>query len=216
MTATTREKAWEKIREMMPSANFAYSEQSSANAGYSIYRDENDFYNYVCDLGDRLEVNISDGSTCNIWIIPETETKNDTRLTATTSKKTYNLSFESFQFVYGMLCKVASDAYLDLDADCTLAEVADFMSKAGKIFKAANKARENNGSFTIQLTSCEYYSDGNNNLHSNNFNCWTCISENNDGDGFYFAPDTRYTPAHHDIYLHKKTALADLMQTLNF
>ena len=39
----------------------------SERAGYPVYSDAKDFYNYVCDLGNRLEVNFIDGDTLNIW-----------------------------------------------------------------------------------------------------------------------------------------------------
>ena len=38
----------------------------SERAGYPVYSGR-EFYNYVCDLGDRLEVNFVDGDTLNIW-----------------------------------------------------------------------------------------------------------------------------------------------------
>lgn len=44
--------------------------QASARAGYPVYRcyGEGLYYNYICDLGNRLEVNLGDGSTVNVWI----------------------------------------------------------------------------------------------------------------------------------------------------
>lgn len=49
--------------------------QSSARAGYPVYRcyGEGLYYNYICDLGNRLEVNLGDGSTVNVWIDDDAE-----------------------------------------------------------------------------------------------------------------------------------------------
>lgn len=49
--------------------------QSSARAGYPVYRCYGDglYYNYICDLGNRLEVNLGDGSTVNVWIDDDAE-----------------------------------------------------------------------------------------------------------------------------------------------
>ena len=41
---------------------------ASGRAGYDVFRSESDYYSYICDLGDRLEVNLSNGDTVNIWI----------------------------------------------------------------------------------------------------------------------------------------------------
>lgn len=41
---------------------------ASSRAGYDVFRSENDYYSYICDLGDRLEVNLSNGDTLNVWI----------------------------------------------------------------------------------------------------------------------------------------------------
>lgn len=46
---------------------FERDEFRTKRAGYPVYFDTSGFYNYVCDLGDRLEVNFVDGDTLNIW-----------------------------------------------------------------------------------------------------------------------------------------------------
>ena len=48
--------------------------KASENAGYNIYRSESEYYDYVCDLCDRLEINLHNGQTINIHI-EYTETK---------------------------------------------------------------------------------------------------------------------------------------------
>lgn len=63
----TREKAWRIAHKMIK--NLQLDERASAFAGYPIYRSELEYYDYVCDLGSRLEVNFSDDpKSINLWI----------------------------------------------------------------------------------------------------------------------------------------------------
>ena len=60
--------AWEKVKGTFP-YEYVIDENSSERSGYSIYRSNIERYNYICDLGDRLEVNLANGETVNIWIL---------------------------------------------------------------------------------------------------------------------------------------------------
>lgn len=81
MTVTSKEAAWEKVNEIFPT-DYMKDEQSTERAGYPIYRStaEGHYYDYICDLGCRLEVNLSSGETVNIWI-KETEEVRELRAT---------------------------------------------------------------------------------------------------------------------------------------
>lgn len=70
MKANSRKEAWKIVNEVFPT-DYMKDEQSSNNAGYPIYRStaEDHYHDYICDLGNRLEVNLgSTGKTINIWI----------------------------------------------------------------------------------------------------------------------------------------------------
>lgn len=73
MKVKTIEEAWNEANKIFPT-DYEKDEFSSSRAGYPIYRStaeghEND---YICDLNDRLEVNIFEGNqTVNIWIVIE-------------------------------------------------------------------------------------------------------------------------------------------------
>ena len=68
MTAKTPKEAWSKADELMP-CDYMYSVERSARAGYDIYYSSAEgVAAYVCDLGDRLEVNLPNGDSVNIWI----------------------------------------------------------------------------------------------------------------------------------------------------
>lgn len=64
--------AW-AIAKAMTNGDCTLDAQSTSVAGYKVYRSESEFYTYICDLGDRLEVNLANGHTVNLWIEPEAE-----------------------------------------------------------------------------------------------------------------------------------------------
>jgi hypothetical protein len=67
MTVNSKEKAWEEANRLFPT-DYDKDEISSERAGYDIYRHyELNYYNRICDLGNRLEVIVNDITT-NIWI----------------------------------------------------------------------------------------------------------------------------------------------------
>lgn len=71
-TVKSMEQAWKKVNEIFPT-DYEKDEGSSERAGYSVYRStaEGHYYDYICDLGDRLEANLSTGESINVWVKPE-------------------------------------------------------------------------------------------------------------------------------------------------
>lgn len=60
--------AWKLVDELTTS-DYMYNAESSQRAGYSVYTStRKGCCEYVCDLGTRLEVNLEDGRSINIWI----------------------------------------------------------------------------------------------------------------------------------------------------
>ena len=43
-------------------------EEASSKAGYNIWRSISKYNDYICELGDRLEINYANGKSENIWI----------------------------------------------------------------------------------------------------------------------------------------------------
>lgn len=65
--------AWDMANRIFP-GDYSKDEESSERAGYPIYRSSVEYYNYICDLGDRLELNLkADNKTINIWIVDKQE-----------------------------------------------------------------------------------------------------------------------------------------------
>lgn len=75
MKAKSMEEAWKLANEIFPT-DYEKDEASSQRAGYPIFRStaEGRYYDYICDLNDRLEINLADGNrTINIWIEADPE-----------------------------------------------------------------------------------------------------------------------------------------------
>ena len=65
---TSKKEAWEIVNQIFPS-DYSEDTGSSERAGYPVYRGV-EYYDYICDLGDRLEVNLKEGNkTINVWIV---------------------------------------------------------------------------------------------------------------------------------------------------
>ena len=69
-TVSTIAAAWKIADEIFPT-DYNEDVRSSENAGYKVYRSPLNYYDYICDLGDRLELNLANGETINIWIKAE-------------------------------------------------------------------------------------------------------------------------------------------------
>lgn len=68
MKANTRERAWTIANEVFPT-DYMKNEIRSKRAGYDIYESTAEGVNaWISDLGDRLEVNLDNGTTITIWI----------------------------------------------------------------------------------------------------------------------------------------------------
>lgn len=83
INALNREEAWNRVNELFPS-DYEEDPRSSSRAGYPVYRSTMDtevaHYNYICDLGATLEINLTDkdwkSTTVRINIIePEPKPK---------------------------------------------------------------------------------------------------------------------------------------------
>lgn len=75
MKVANIEQAWAEANKIFPT-DYEKDEASSQRAGYDIYRHPSlNYYNRICDLGDRLEVLTGEcgENVTNIWIVPEQE-----------------------------------------------------------------------------------------------------------------------------------------------
>lgn len=71
MKVNNKREAWSKADEIFP-GDYMIDGNRSKRAGYPIYYSTTDGVNaYICDLGNRLEVNLPSGESVNIWIEPQ-------------------------------------------------------------------------------------------------------------------------------------------------
>ena len=68
MTVNSKQEAWNKANEIFPT-DYMKDDRASKAAGYNVYWSTCDGVNaWISDLNDRLEVNLPDGTSVNIWI----------------------------------------------------------------------------------------------------------------------------------------------------
>ena len=73
ITTHSTEEAWNLADELFP-CDYIHDSDRSRRAGYDTYMSTSpEIYAWISDLGDRLELNLADGSTINLWIVPEGE-----------------------------------------------------------------------------------------------------------------------------------------------
>ena len=72
--------AWNWVHEKFAGQQWYHDHEASDKAGYDIYRDLEEYYNYICCLGNRLEVNLKEGNkTINLWIKFEDDCRENSR-----------------------------------------------------------------------------------------------------------------------------------------
>lgn len=91
MKVSSKEKAWEEANKIFP-YDYVKDEEGSAKAWYPIYTSTASEHpqNWISDLGNRLEVNLEDGSSTNIWIEDQGEDVEVTVIAKTGETRVYN------------------------------------------------------------------------------------------------------------------------------
>lgn len=75
MTVYTTSDAWREADKIFPT-DYTKDERVSIVCGYPVYFSTAHGVNaWISDLGERLEVNMPDATTVNIWIAPATESQ---------------------------------------------------------------------------------------------------------------------------------------------
>jgi len=91
MTVTSIRDAWAEVQKIFPT-RYEHDANRSERAGYPIYYSTASGVNaWISDLGNRLEVNLPDGKSVDIWIqspVEATATSNSTEGTEDTGSAT--------------------------------------------------------------------------------------------------------------------------------
>lgn len=107
MTVTSIKDAWNEAQRIFPT-DYAEDKQRSKRAGYPIYHSTADGVNaWISDLGNRLEVNLPDGKSVNIWIEAPVEKPEEAAPVLSEERKEVARRLQRITFYY--FCLVNSD-----------------------------------------------------------------------------------------------------------
>lgn len=112
MTVKNINEAWAKVNEIFPT-DYNEDVTASERAGYKIYRSSINHYDYICDLGDRLEVNLCDGTTVNIWVENEAKEVKTVEKAETESEAKENKKVVTVCFDFGSIATVSVTLHED-------------------------------------------------------------------------------------------------------
>lgn len=143
MIVTSREQAWLEVNKIFPT-DYEKDYASSERAGYDIYRHhELNYYNRICDLGNRLEVLTGEygENVTNIWV----EESEEQEMTYNTFKM-YEIIMEDGEHVYKHhgIYKDEKDARKSAEGNGEVVRIKDvtenFPLSGDKIFTALKNA----------------------------------------------------------------------------
>lgn len=162
MKVTSKQEAWNKVNEIFPT-DYEQDLGSSDRAGYPIYRStaEGHYYDYICDLGNRLEVNLPDGKSVDIWIqspAEATATSNSTENTEDTGSATREERRETAKRIQRFTYYYTKEYVRELDnkkrEDAAVKEMEDAATEGGEI-KCMVLTAENNARVMMNcITDC--------------------------------------------------------------
>lgn len=134
MTVKSKEQAWVEANKII-STDYIYDTYRSEAAGHGIYFSTKEGMNeWISDLGNRLEVNLQDGTSVNIWIEEDEKEKREAlilKLLATyeDEKKSINEAYDHF------MSEAPVNNYGETDADFVLAMNEWHMKKINDLTK---------------------------------------------------------------------------------
>lgn len=213
MKATTRTEAWTLANEIFPT-DYTLNQTASERAGYNVYASTLEgCAAWISDLGDRLEINLSNGETVNIWIeenAPQTEKNAPQR--ETEKDKVYSLECLITRTTANETSNSGFTATLAIDDRLTLAAVADFEHSAKAMLKKARAAVKNGGTATLLLSVATYEIQRNpTEIQQTSYNLWLA-DVTNDDPGIYFKPAKKNDDPAKDFYIETPT---EFLKNLN-
>ena len=213
MKAKSINEAWGLVNEIFET-DYIKDEQASQNAGYPVYWTTAAGKNaWISDLGDRLEVN-QNGKSINIWIVDEQEPETAEEFR---KEKVVRAELTTEHATTAETVTKTVKAEVRLSAEVSFSEIVRFQDEVKKLYSEAIKAIKADNYLDIEITVHTYKYFPNRNwktletLETVGFDRWTAAPVwEQDTDGVYFRPDTRYTSEYKDGYLTKKTLFSDL------
>lgn len=158
MTVTSIRDAWAEVQKIFPT-RYEHDASRSERAGYPIYYSTaSDVNAWISDLGNRLEVNLPDGKSVNIWIQAHAEaaTSDSTKDTEDSGSATKEERRETAKRIQRLAYFYTVEYVGQLDnkkrEDAAVKEMQDAATEGGEIkcmvLTAENNARVAMGSIT--------------------------------------------------------------------
>ena len=158
MTVTSIRDAWAEVQKIFPT-RYEHDASRSERAGYPIYYSTaSDVNAWISDLGNRLEVNLPDGKSVNIWIQAPAEaaTSDSTKDTEDSGSATKEERRETAKRIQRFTYYYTKEYVHELDnkkrEDAAVKEMQDAATEGGEIkcmvLTAENNARVAMGSIT--------------------------------------------------------------------
>ena len=158
MTVTSIRDAWAEVQKIFPT-RYEHDANRSERAGYPIYYSTAaDVNAWISDLGNRLEVNLPDGKSVNIWIQAPAEaaTSDSTKDTEDSGSATKEERRETAKRIQRLAYFYTVEYVGQLDnkkrEDAAVKEMQDAATEGGEIkcmvLTAENNARVAMGSIT--------------------------------------------------------------------
>ena len=160
MTVTSIRDAWAEVQKIFPT-RYEHDASRSERAGYPIYYSTaSDVNAWISDLGNRLEVNLPDGKSVNIWIQAHAEaaTSDSTKDTEDSGSATKEERRETAKRIQRLAYFYTVEYVGQLDnkkrEDAAVKEMQDAATEGGEI-KCMVLTAENNASVAMGcITDC--------------------------------------------------------------
>ncbi len=161
MTVTSIRDAWAEVQKIFPT-RYEHDANRSERAGYPIYYSTaSDVNAWISDLGNRLEVNLPDGKSVDIWIqspAEATATSNSTENTEDTGSATREERRETAKRIQRFTYYYTKEYVRELDnkkrEDAAVKEMEDAATEGGEI-KCMVLTAENNARVMMNcITDC--------------------------------------------------------------
>lgn len=158
MTVTSIRDAWAEVQKIFPT-RYEHDASRSERAGYPIYYSTAaDVNAWISDLGNRLEVNLPDGKSVDIWIQAPAEaatsdSTEDTEDTGSATREERRETAKRIQrFTYYYTKEYVRELENKKSEDAAVKEMQDAATEGGEIkcmvLTAENNARVAMGSIT--------------------------------------------------------------------
>lgn len=160
MTVTSIRDAWAEVQKIFPT-RYEHDASRSERAGYPIYYSTaSDVNAWISDLGNRLEVNLPDGKSVDIWIQApaEADTSDSTKDTEDSGSATKEDRRETAKRIQRFTYYYTKEYVHELDnkkrEDAAVKEMQDAATEGGEI-KCMVLTAENNARVMMDcITDC--------------------------------------------------------------